>query len=100
MYTIIITDHWYTQLHTHTHTHTHTVVNCGDPSQPGNGTAFVVQGEPTFEALALYDCLNGYLLSIRPLTHRTCEADANWSGPDPMCDRKSKGYCDRTNRYS
>ena len=61
------------------------VVDCGPPSNPGNGD--VSFGLTTFGSIAAYMCISGYRLSSASFT-RSCQADSEWSGADPTCDRE------------
>ena len=61
------------------------VVNCGPPSNPGNGNVSV--GLTTFGSIAAYRCISGYRLSSASFT-RSCQADSEWSGADPTCKRE------------
>ena len=64
-----------------------TVRDCGQPSNLGsNGEVSV--GETTFGSVANYSCNFGYRL-VPENNARLCQANATWSGMDPMCQRMS-----------
>ena len=65
------------------------VVDCGPPSIPGNGNVSV--GLTIFGSIAAYMCISGYRLSSASFT-RSCQADSEWSGADPTCNRKLAEY--------
>ena len=46
----------------------------------------------TFGTIAIYSCLDGFVLNPSEETSRMrmCQADETWFGPDPTCDSK---YC-------
>ena len=58
-----------------------TVVDCGNLTDPGNGS--VTHAAGTFGQAATYNCDTGYNL-VGDST-RTCVATGNWSGSEPTC---------------
>ena len=60
------------------------VVDCGTLEDLDNGQ--VEFSNTTFESTANYTCDLGYRLSNGNIT-RTCEANGNWSGDPPSCER-------------
>ena len=60
-----------------------TAVDCGQPSSPRpNGDVSVSM--TTLGNMATYTCDSGYEL-VPDNSARTCQADATWSGMDPLC---------------
>ena len=68
-----------------------TVVDCGVIGAPENGE--ITLNGTTFDSEATYECDEGFEL-VGNVT-RTCEATGNWSGEEPVCERKTvnKAYC-------
>ena len=64
------------------------VVDCGSLEDPDNGQ--VEFSNTTFESTANYTCDLGY--SLNEDSSRTCEANGNWSGDPPSCERKLLKY--------
>ena len=60
------------------------MVDCGSLEDPDNGQ--VDFSNTTFESTANYTCDLGY--SLNGNSSRTCEANGNWSGDQPSCERK------------
>ena len=59
-------------------------VNCGTLNNPPNGQ--VRFDATTFQSQATYNCSAGYNLNGNMT--RTCEAERQWSGSEPSCERK------------
>ena len=59
-----------------------TAVDCGDLSDPANGSVTLTTGT-TLGQTATYSCNTGYGL-VGDST-RTCQATGNWSGSEPTC---------------
>ena len=59
-------------------------VDCGNVDQPSFGD--VNAPETTFQAIATYSCISGY--SLVGDSKRTCQANGNWSGQIPKCNRE------------
>ena len=64
------------------------VVDCGNLTNPDNGTVDTSQGT-TLDQVANYSCNNGHVL-VGNMT-RTCQVDGMWSGTEPFC-RKFKSF--------
>ena len=62
------------------------VIKCSSLDDPANGQ--VELSNTTVGSSANYTCTRGYILSNGNNT-RTCEADGEWSGDTPICERKS-----------
>ena len=62
------------------------VVPCPNLENPPNGTVSLPV-EPVFEDQATYTCNDG-LVPVSGDTTRTCEANGQWSGSEPMCGKK------------
>ena len=60
-----------------------TVVDCGNLTDPANGSVTHTSGT-TFGETATYSCNTGYNLT-RDST-RTCQATGQWSGNAPTCE--------------
>ena len=56
-------------------------VQCRTPASPTNGKA--VFTSVAYKSVVSYQCGQGYMLSGNGT--RTCEADQQWSGPEPSC---------------
>ena len=61
------------------------VVNCGRIGVPENGE--ITLSETTFGSVAVYACDEGFDL-VGEL-FRTCQANAEWTGEEPVCERKT-----------
>ena len=59
-----------------------TVVNCGNLTDPANGSVNHTAGT-TFKQTATYSCNTGY--GLVGDSNRTCQATGNWSGSVPTC---------------
>ena len=81
--------------------HSNTVIDCGILLPPTNG--FVTLSGTIFGFVASYSCQSGYV----PIGNetRTCQENAQWSGTEPECERRSSlqylngivfGFCLRT----
>ena len=57
------------------------VVDCESLSAPTNGA--VNDSLTTYQSVATYQCNTGYNLIGE--SDRTCQADGNWSGVEPIC---------------
>ena len=64
------------------------VVDCGSLEDPDNGQ--VDFSNTAFESTANYTCNLGY--NLTGSSNRTCEANGNWSGDPPSCERKLLKY--------
>ena len=64
-------------------------VNCGILNNPSNGQ--VRFDTTTFQSQATYNCSAGYILNGNMT--RTCEAERQWSGDEPSCERKNMRLC-------
>ena len=58
------------------------MVSCGSPLTPMNGLVHYIS--TTYQSIADYTCNAGYQLSGAATV--TCEANAQWSSPPPLCD--------------
>ena len=58
--------------------------DCGPLSSPASGSVATPSGT-TMDMDAEYTCITGYLLTGNPI--RTCQADGQWSGTEPSCNR-------------
>lgn len=66
----------------------HTVfVDCGNLTDPLNGTVELTLGRTTFGAQALYDCDEGFIREGPNI--RNCERNGRWSESDPICSCES-----------
>ena len=65
-----------------------TVVDCGRIGGPENGE--ITLSGTTFGSEAAYECDIGFEL-VGEAT-RTCEATGEWSGEEPVCERKTVLY--------
>ena len=61
--------------------------DCGDLDDPENGWVHIAP-DTLLGAVALYRCKLGYQLSSDD--ERNCQANGQWSGTAPTCDRKSE----------
>ena len=64
-------------------------VDCGSLSDPINGQVSTPDGT-TFGSQAIYSCNEGFSVVENPI--RLCEANRDWSGPEPTCASKLLVY--------
>ena len=62
------------------------IVTCDDLSDPDNGA--VDQPSSAVGSIATYVCNDDYLLVGSDT--RTCQDNGEWSGEEPVCERKNK----------
>jgi len=63
---------------------TFAVIECD--SLPGISNGIVVQSGTTVDSTVTYNCNRGF--TLEGLATHTCQADGEWSGEAPTCERK------------
>lgn len=61
-------------------------VTCGFLLSPENGQVSIFSLDSSVGTVATYECTAGFIISGS--SSRTCEADGNWSGIEPVCERE------------
>ena len=65
-----------------------TGVNCSTPKQPNHGT--VSYNDTGYNMVVVYKCDEGY--SLIGSSTRVCQSNGNWSGEEPVCERKHEEF--------